>query len=137
LTNVNGTLYFTADNGVNGYKLWKSDGIATTLLSAPNLKRPTGQATASGSNIYFMNSDSINGVELWKSNGTTAGTVLVKDIVSGTSSSAPSSLTNVNGTLYFTANDSVNGQELWKSDGTTAGTVLVKLTLSGSQFPKL
>ena len=26
LTNVGGTLFFTADNGVNGVELWESDG---------------------------------------------------------------------------------------------------------------
>jgi ELWxxDGT repeat protein len=28
LTNFNGTLYFRANDGVNGYELWKSDGTA-------------------------------------------------------------------------------------------------------------
>ena len=47
LTNVNGTLFFTANDGTNGRELWKSDGTAD-------------------------------------------GTVLVKDIASGSSSSSPS-----------------------------------------------
>ncbi|MEB3831575.1 ELWxxDGT repeat protein, partial [Phormidium sp. CCY1219] len=70
--------------------------------------------------------DGTNGFELWKSDGTAAGTVLVKDIRSGSGSSNPSNLTNINGTLYFGADDGTNGFELWKSDGTAAGTVLVK-----------
>ena len=64
--------------------------------------------------------------ELWKSNGTAAGTVLVKDIVVGTSSYYFSYMTSVNSTLFFSANNGINGEELWESDGTTAGTVMVK-----------
>ncbi|MFN5513829.1 MAG: ELWxxDGT repeat protein, partial [Cyanobacteriota bacterium] len=76
--------------------------------------------------------DGVNGDELWKSDGTAAGTVLVKDIRPGSSSSYLRELTGVGNTLYFSANDGVNGDELWKSDGTAAGTVLVKDINPGS-----
>src|SRR5713226_1650081 len=74
---------------------------------------------------YFAANDGAHGSELWKSNGAAAGTLLVKDINPGASSS-PTYLTNVNGTLFFTAIDPVHGDELWRSNGTPAGTVLVK-----------
>ena len=41
--------------------------------------------------------------ELWKSDGTASGTVMVKDIYSGSSSSYPYYLTAVGNTLYFQA----------------------------------
>jgi ELWxxDGT repeat protein len=82
--------------------------------------------------LYFTANDGVNGYELWKSDGTAAGTVLVKDIWAGSSSSYALNLASVNGTLYFRANDGVNGYELWKSDGTAAGTVLVKDIRAGS-----
>src|SRR5262249_4597510 len=73
-----------------------------------------------------------DGMELWKSDGTDDGTVLVKDIVTGSNGSNPSNLTNVNGALFFRANDGINGDELWTSDGSDSGTVLITDIHSGS-----
>ena len=59
-------------------------------------------------------------MELWKSDGTAAGTVLVKDIWSGSSMAAILMvLSGVGSTLFFAATDGINGTELWKSDGTS------------------
>ena len=147
LTDVNGTLFFRADDGVYGDELWKSDGtVAGTALvkdirSGPasafvyfNTLCPSCFTDVNGV-LYFAADDGGNGRELWKSDGTEAGTVQVKDIVSGSGSSYPENFTDVNGLLYFTAADAVNGRELWKSDGTAAGTVLVKDIVSGSGSP--
>ena len=41
--------------------------------------------TAVGNTLYFRADDGINGSELWKSDGTASGTVMVKDIDSGSS----------------------------------------------------
>ncbi len=51
--------------------------------------------------------------ELWKSDGTTAGTVIVKDIMSGSATSNPQNLTNINGMLYFSAPMAPTATELW------------------------
>ena len=80
----------------------------------------------------FLANDGTNGHELWKSDGTASGTVMVRNIRSGSSSSSPSYLTVVGNTLFFKASDGTNGYELWKSDGTTSGTVMVKDIYSGS-----
>jgi ELWxxDGT repeat protein len=130
LTAVGSTLFFTADNDVNGRELWKSDGteagtvlvkdIAPGFFSSSNPRN----LTAVGNTLFFT-ADDVNGTELWKSDGTEAGTVLVKDIAPGSNGSNPRNLTAVGNTLFFTADDDVNGEELWKSDGTAAGTILV------------
>ncbi len=146
LTNVNNTLFFAANNGTTGLELWKSDGTgAGTVLVKDILAGTTGSSLANfkaiGNTLYFSATDGTTGVELWKSDGTLAGTVQVKDINAGTGSSSPTSLTNINGTLYFAAFDGsaagLHGIELWKSDGTAAGTIMVKdiATGTGSSSP--
>jgi ELWxxDGT repeat protein len=128
---VNGTLFFTASDGMNGTELWKSDGtdVGTVLVQDVNpgasSSTPNGLTNVNGT-LFFSANTAANGFELWKSNGTTAGTVLVKDINPGAGSGFPRSLTNVSGTLFFSAATSAAGTELWKSDGTAAGTVMVK-----------
>src|SRR5437762_5073083 len=82
--------------------------------------------------LFFVVFAPSSGDELWKSDGTTGGTVPVKDINPGSSSSRPSNLADVNGTLFFAAFDPTNGRELWKSDGTAARTVLVRDINPGS-----
>jgi len=130
-TNVNGTLYFNADDGTSGRELWKSDGTTAGTVMIKDIAPGAGssfflpEVTNVNGTLYFSADDGMNGEELWKSDGTAAGTVLVKDI-DPAGDSSPGSLTNVNGSLYFTAIDGTNGRELWKSDGTTAGTVMIK-----------
>lgn len=124
------TMLFSANDGVIGYELWKTDGTqeGTVLVKDINPSAgssPSASVPLNGFN-YFATNDGVNGNELWKTNGTSAGTVLVKDINPGAADSSPTGYTLYNGALYFQADDGVNGPELWKTDGTADGTVLVK-----------
>lgn len=135
LINVNGTLFFTADDGNNGRELWKATASGGARLvkdiNSSGSSNPFALTKVNGT-LYFSASNATNGVELWKSDGTSKGTMLVKDIVPGSAGSVPSNLTNVNGMLFFTADNGTNGRELWKSNGTAAGTVLVADIQAGS-----
>jgi len=130
-TNVNGILFFVANDGVSERELWRSDGTDAGTVMVKDINPgsvssvPWGLINANGT-LYFQANDGNNGTELWKSDGTAGGTIMVKDIKPGTNGSEPASLTNVNGTVYFQAQDGISGIELWKSDGTLAGTVMVK-----------
>ena len=42
LTNVNGTLYFKANDGVHGWELWKSDGIEAGTVMVKDIASGTG-----------------------------------------------------------------------------------------------
>lgn len=137
LTNVNNTLFFAANDGINGMELWKSDGTETGTVLVKDINTgfsnsSIGYLTDVNGTLFFVANDGTTGTELWKSDGTAAGTVLVKDIRAGSMGSNPSDLVNANGILFFSADNGSNGVELWKSDGTTTGTVLVKDIKSGS-----
>jgi ELWxxDGT repeat protein len=140
LTNVNGTLFFTANDGTHGDELWRSDGTAAGTVMVRDIN--PGNASSSPSNLtnvngtlFFTAVDGASGDQLWESNGTSAGTVLVKDINPGNSYQAPGNLTNVNGTLFFSADDGAHGRQLWRSNGATAGTVMLTDINAGFNYP--
>lgn len=138
---VSGTkLFFWAVTDAEGREPWVSDGTtAGTNLIKDIFTGSTGSPgpsvdydyTADGNGVVYFKAAGNTGLtdrELWKSDGTAAGTVLVKDIYPGTSTSEldGSSKVMLNGILYFTAADPNLGRELWRSDGTAAGTYMVK-----------
>jgi ELWxxDGT repeat protein len=134
LTNLNGTLYFTANDGASGMELWTNDGTpggATRVKDiTPGLagSAPSDLAAGNGT-LFFTATDGFHGREVWASDGTETGTVMVADIdMRGDPvGSFPSGFCAVNGTLFFAAYDgSTASSALWSSDGTPGGTALVK-----------
>jgi ELWxxDGT repeat protein len=137
LTNVEGTLYFSANNKTKGRELWKSDGTTGGTTMVSDIRRGTSSSnvekiTAFGTSVLFVANDGATGYELWKSDGTNGGTRLVEDIYSYPGqSSAPDDITVANGIAFFSARSENADRQLFKSDGTSAGTSLVKVIRPG------
>jgi len=137
LRNADGRLFFTADDGVSGPELWRSEGTDASTVKVRDIQPgPAGAyprpVTGLAGGLLFSANDGVNGFELWKSDGTGTGTALVKDLNPGPAGSDPGELTETNGRIFFSAYTNSLGTELWKSDGTAEGTVLVKDVNPGS-----
>ncbi len=128
LTNVGGTLYFTAFRKFsNELRLLRFEGslvfnvgsLATAGLFGPfdfNIETEV----VSGTMFLHLGSS-------LKKIGATGPLETVRDDISFISG-----LTNVSGNLYFTASTPASGRELWKSDGTAIGTTMVRDITVGS-----
>ncbi|OXA85586.1 ELWxxDGT repeat protein [Flavobacterium hibernum] len=131
LLNLNGKLYFTATNDINGVELWTSNGAESGTYMIKDIN-PNGSSNPSGlfifkNNLYFVADDGINGLQLWKSDGTEAGTKMMNKINPKESSfQFFNQFLVLNDHFYFFANSGKEGFELWKSDGTESGSTLVK-----------
>jgi ELWxxDGT repeat protein len=128
MINVNGTLFFHAQDAASSSELWRSNGtpVGTMLVKdfqpGANNTIFTDLANVNGT-AYFGANDGTHGVTLWKSNGTLAGTIML-------GGENPTKITNVNGTVFFAS----AGIDLWESNGTAAGTRLVKKINNATGF---
>ena len=130
LTDVNGKLYFIANDGINGNELWKANGVSHAEM-VKDIE--TGNSNSNivsigniGDTVIFGAGDNSQNRELWKSDGTSDGTVLLQDINPSTAQygngSNPNSFFLFNDTLYFSANDGIVGGELFMLQGSSLST---------------
>ncbi|MEN7551091.1 ELWxxDGT repeat protein [Rapidithrix thailandica] len=118
-TELNGFLYFTANDGVHGTELWRTDGTpaGTTLVSDINegaYGSIPRDLTSHEGKLYFSAYTEESGVELWISEGTDATTLQLYDVIRGPESSLPSHISFINDEIYFIAETENHGRQLWK-----------------------
>lgn len=121
LRDVNGTLYFAANDGQTGHELWRSDGTPDGTFQVANLADDSGGLLSSnpnsllslGGTVYFFANDMSAGPQLWRSNTSDSSTFSISAPLL-----IPSELTNVNSTLYFVD----GGTTLYRSTGNPGGT---------------
>ncbi len=126
---INNQLYFRANDGINGYELWKSDGteVGTVMIKdlnpgAPNNHSHPREFVSYGGLVYFIAADGQT-TALWKTDGTETGTVKVIDL------NDMRVLEVVNGKLLIVAETSgttYGPHDLWVSDGTASGTTHIQ-----------
>ncbi len=148
LTEVNGKLFFTADDPiVSGRELWVSDGTETGTQLVQDIRTGSDssgvplsgepqQLTEFNNQLLFTVVDDLNDRELWASDGTSTGTDRVKNINEGSQGSNIQQVTPVGNKVFFVADDGINGQAVWVADP-VAGTVTLAADVTGSPSDKV
>jgi ELWxxDGT repeat protein len=118
LTDVNGRLFFTADDGVHGTELWSSKGTAATTRLSKDISPGYGSSLynlcSAGGKLYFINETTFPKT-LWSSDGTEANTNQVNDAVVNSLSDI-SHLTPAGNKLFFGGYTPQYGAELYEGD---------------------
>lgn len=107
---INGTIFFLANDGINGKELWKTDGTTggTVLVKDiypgsnlnDNIQEYQGIKHDNQLYFYIRNPSFINYTGIWKSDGTSINTVLVQPFADSLSE-----LLEINCNLFMSADD--------------------------------
>ncbi|MBL7717313.1 MAG: T9SS type A sorting domain-containing protein [Flavipsychrobacter sp.] len=147
-TELNGRIYFAANDSVSGRELWVTDGTAggTQLVTEIHPGDPGCFNTNSdiipqfmkfNGKLWFHANDGANGNELWYTDGTAGGTAIFQDAAPGSNNGTffTSELAVCNNRLLFTANGSDTFiTRFYATDGTLQGTTLIKDTVNFGLF---
>lgn len=150
---IAGHAFYSANDGINGSELWKTDGTFDGTSMVQNIADPGSFGSdplypvAIDRTVYFTAratgiANEFLGREIWRSDGTSAGTTMLKDIAPGPNEQdtvVDPNFTKLGDVVIFLARSDENNYELWRTDGSEEGTVLVRDIWDGaeSSFPDL
>lgn len=120
---LSGSLFFVADDGVNGEELWSSfnGGAATRREINPNQASSSPRELVALNNfIYFAATGPTNGREVYFGD---AFSISSMDINQGSGSSNPENFVRSGSRVYFAADNGSIGRELWSTTGFTPSLV--------------
>jgi|GEM_PF-3875405 len=112
LTDVDGTAFFFANDGIHGYELWKSDGTEEGTVMVKDIGQDDegimpnndvyAECIAIDGILYFVAYSEGSGHEVWRSDGTEEGTYMLGESIKGDNyTTYPCNLTNSGGSLWF------------------------------------
>ncbi|HYO69445.1 MAG TPA: ELWxxDGT repeat protein, partial [Archangium sp.] len=132
--NMNGTLFFSANDGIHGEELWRSDGtregtvLVADLAPGNESSSPSSLTPLNGRLLFLTSERGSDGssFSLWSMDGMGERPVHLTSI--STVYDSPTLLVRMGDAVFFTRQSRRNysDHELWKTDGTKEGTVLVK-----------
>jgi ELWxxDGT repeat protein len=139
LTNLNGTLLFSAYTGELGWELWRSNGTAAGTVLVEDINPTFRSSDPRGLRLHdgkvLFNAIEQFTSDLWQTDGTAAGTTLAADFAPGfTGFNIPSNFITIDGVSYFFAVGQGLAFELWRTDHTAAGTQFLHQILSPNQL---
>lgn len=119
-TKVGNTIFFTANDGINGREIWKTNGTAASTqmvkdVSPGNLNSGPQSLIEYNGFLYFLQSDGTNGNQIWKTDGTESGTIMVTN-PQDFSNVSSANLIKTNNKLFFSGFSNVYGNELFMLD---------------------
>ena len=115
--------YFSADDGLAGIELWRTDGTTASLFADlhPTSNSIPQLLTVANGKLFFTATTPTTNREVWATDGVAAPQVF--DVRPGSLSSLPESLISFNGELYFVA-DNGTGRGIWHTNGTAAASLV-------------